>query len=277
MDIPMNLPPLVIDKNENDLAPHIVESLKHYFPTVLVANLPHREFGGEQVTAGDINIPMPTGDIIAIERKTVTDFLNSIPNRHLMHQVEVMHAHAKYVALVITGRMGISPDDKVIADRHETKWDGVSVRSLIREIQLTPCIVEYCSEAEYSNRVLEIYRTIANNDNLPKTYKNRIKMFPPVDERVQFLAQLPGVSTDRATSLLNFAGMMEGVQPDEDNNTFGSLAQAIHYMTILSHFGKDARPENWGAKTILTNRKFLGLASNQYIGILEEKNETTEE
>lgn len=264
---------IVVDKSEQDTSPNTVESLKNIFPNLLIANLPHRQHGNTKVTAGDINIPLDDGNILAIERKTVSDFLGSIPNRHIMNQIEVMHNNAKYVCLLITGKLSYSPTDMVVADRRETEWHGKDIRSLLRKIQLTPAIVEYCPEHEYANMVMEIYQTITKNDNLPKTYKNRIVTFPPVDERVQFLAQLPSVSLDRATSLLQFAGMMNS---NADNEGYGTVASALSEMTILSHYDKDSRPEHWGPKTILTNRKFLGLASNQYLGIMEEKNDNEE-
>ena len=57
---------------------------------------------------------------------------------------------------------------------------------------------------------------------------------------------------------------------------YGSIASALHWMSILSQIDKDSRPAGWGAAKILTQRKFLGLASNQYIGLNEEKQEITE-
>jgi len=264
---------IVVDKNEQDTSPTTIESLKIIFPNLIVANLPHRQYGNTNITAGDINIPLDDGNILAIERKTVSDFLQSIPNRHIMNQIEVMHNNAKFVALIITGKMRYSPTDMVIDDRRETEWQGRDVRSLLRKIQLSPAVVEYCPESEYANMVMEIYKTVTNIDNLPKTYKNRIVTFPPVDERIQFLAQLPSVSLERATSLLTFAGMMEST---DDTEGYGTIAQALHHMSIMSHYGKDIRPAQWGAKTILTNRKFLGLASNQYLGIITENGEMEE-
>ena len=261
---------IVVDKSEQDTSPSTIENLKHTFPNLLIANLPHRQHGNTKVTAGDINIPLDDGNVLAIERKTVSDLLGSIPNRHVMNQIEVMHSHAKFVALIITGKLRYSVTDMVMDDKRTTEWNGRDVRSLLRKIQLSPAIVEFCPEHEYANMVMEIYKTVTNIDNLPKTYKNRIVTFPPVDERVQFLAQLPSVSLVRAMSLLNFAGMMEGVKPDEDGNTFGTVAQALHYMSILSHFDKDTRPEGWGSQTILTNRKFIGLASDTYFSEIKE-------
>lgn len=261
---------LIVDENENTQAPHIVESLKHYFSPVLVANLPHREFGGTSVTAGDINIPLDDGNILAVERKTVSDFLGSIANRHILNQVEVMHTHAKFCVVIITGKLGYSVTDKVIADKRETEWNGSSVRALLDLIQFSGCAVRYCPEAEYALMVKEIYEVVSKSDKHSGIVKNRITTFPPIDERVQFLAQLPSVGLESAESLLNFAGMMEGVKPDEDGNTFGTIAQALHWMSIMSQIDKESRPVNWVGKRILTNRKFLGLASNEYIKIESE-------
>lgn len=262
---------IVTDQSEQSSAPHIVEGLRRIFPKLKVINMPHYPYGNTSLTAGDINIIMDNGETIAIERKTVGDLLQSISNRHIQSQIEIMHSKAKYVALVITGKMRYSPDsDKVIDDRFQTDWDGKDVRSLIRKIQLTPAIVEFCPEIEYANMVSEIYQTILKNDNLPKTYKNRIVMFPPVDEKIQFLAQLPGVGLDSANSISNFAGMMEDVQPDEDGNTFGDLIDTFHHMSVMLHYKPKARAGLWGKEKVFTIRKFMGLESDEYIAPVKE-------
>lgn len=265
---------IVVDKSEQDTSPSTIENLKHTFPNLLIANLPHRQHGNTKVTAGDINIPLDDGNVLAIERKTVSDFLGSIPNRHVMNQIEVMHSHAKFVALIITGKLRYSVTDMVMDDRRETNWNGKDVRSLLRKIQLSPAIVEYCPEHEYANMVMEIYKTVTNIDNLPKIYKNRLVTFPPLDDRIQNIAQLPGVGIDTATSAITFAGMMDS---NADEEGYGTVAGALHHISIMSHYGKDVRPAGWGAKRILTVRKFLGLKSNEYIGIITENGEIENE
>lgn len=267
---------LLVDKSEQSSAPEVVESLKARFANVMVTNLPHRVFGNTSITAGDINIPLEDGTILAIERKTTDDFLGSIPDRHIFNQVEVMHSIAKFVAVVITGKITYSAiEDKVISNGRKTKWDGVSVRAALRKIQMSNCIVEHCPVDEYPTVVHEIYQTCTRIGEPAKSIKNRIVTFPPIDERVQFLAQLPSVGIESAESLLNFAGMMEGELPDNDSNTFGTIAQALSWMSILSQIDKDSRPKNWKGEKILTNRKFLGLASNEYIKIEQENNNET--
>ena len=272
---------LIVDKNEQDTAPDIVQSLKNRFTQVIVANLPHREFGGISVTAGDINIPLDDGNVLAIERKTPTDFLNSISNGHIFHQIETMHAHAKFVSLIITGKLSYSPeDDTVIADRRTTEWSGVSVRAALREIQVSNCFVEFCPVGEYPAMIEEVYKTCLSiiSGKRGGNIKNRIVTFPPIDRRVEFIAQLPGVGLESATSLVGFAGMMEGMPEEEIVNldgtvttwTPGTIAQSLHWMSIMSQIDKESRPKGWTGKRILTVRKFTGLASNQYININEE-------
>ena len=260
---------LLVDKSEESSAPGVVERLRKQFANVHTVNLPHRQHGGTMVTAGDINIPLDDGSILAIERKTPDDFLGSIPNRHIFNQVEVMHSIAKFVAVVVTGKLTWSPDgDKVIADKRQTEWDGVSVRAALRKIQMSNCILEFCPVGEFPMIVKEIYDTCSKIGEPAKAIKNRIVTFPPTDERVQFLAQFPNVGLESAESLLKFAGTMEGTN---DSEGYGTIAQAIHWMTILVQIDKDSRPANWGAKKILTGRKFLGLASNQYIKVESEE------
>jgi ERCC4-type nuclease len=261
------MPTLIIDENENSQAPQIVEQLRKVFNPVIVANLPHRSFGNTSVTAGDINIPLEDGNILAIERKTAIDFLNSIKNRHILNQVEVMATHAKYSAIIITGKIMYSPEDKVIADRKQTEWGGKSVRALLDVIQYSGCVIRYCPVSEYAYMVREIYEVVNNPSEHRGIVKNRIVTFPPIDERVQFLAQLPSVGLESAESLLKFAGMMEDCKDEEG---YGTLANALHWMSILTQIDLDSRPKLWGSKKILTNRKFLGLESNQYLKIESE-------
>jgi hypothetical protein len=115
--------------------------------------------------------------------------------------------------------------------------------------------------------VKEIYDVVNKPSEHKGIVKNRIVTFPPIDERIQFLAQLPSVGLESAESLLQFAGMMDD-NADEDG--YGTLASALHWISIMSQIDKDSRPVNWVGKRILTNRKFFGLKSNEYISIQSE-------
>lgn len=267
---------LIIDENEQTNNPEIVLFIKRSFSNVIVTSLPHREHGGIKVTAGDINIPLDDGSILAIERKTPEDFLSSIASRHIFHQVEVMANNAKFSAIIVTGAFTYGKRDDMCyirfsdtdEGRTETNWSGVSVRAAIASIQYSGCPVIFCPPSRYCQTISELYTLVNKPSEHQSIKKNRIITFPPVDERVEYLAQFPGIGLKHADSLLKFAGMMDS-NADEDG--YGTISSALHWMTILSHMDKDVRPAGWGPLKILNTRKFLGLASNQYIKVEEEK------
>lgn len=266
---------LIVDKNEKDVNPKVYQSLVKHFSKVLVANLPHHEYGGITVTAGDINIPLDDGSLLAIERKTATDFLGSIPNRHIFNQVEVMASHAKYSAIIVTGKLSYThKSDMVCADEIVTEWNGKSVRAVINAIQFSGCPVVFCPADEYCNMIVEIYNLVNKDDKHQGVIKNRIITFPPVDARVENIAQLPGVGMTMADSALRWVKMMdEDISEDE----YGTIASFYHWLSIMVQIDKGSRPAGWGAKKILTVRKFLGLKSNEYIAINKEIDNANEE
>ncbi len=260
---------IIVDKNEEDVNKDIVKQLKKYFSQVVVANLPHREHGGVTVTAGDINIPLSDGSILAIERKTPEDFLQSIASNHIYDQLEVMAQHAKYSAFIVTGYFEYTnKSDMVSIDGNVTKWRGASVRATMSLIQYSGCALIFCPVNQYPNMIAELYNTVNKPDERIHVAKNRIITFPPVDERIEFIAQLPGVGLKLATSLLKFAGMMDN---NTDSEGYGTVASALHWITILASMDKNERPKGWGPANILTVRKFFGLESNQYITMLKEE------
>lgn len=262
---------LLVDKSEQS-NPRIIKALQKNFSQVIITNLPHREYGGTDVTAGDINIPLNDGTIFAIERKTPEDFLNSISNRHIFNQVEVMAANAKYSVVIVTGGFTygktddmtyIKKDDK----KDATKWPGASVRSVIAQIQYSGCPIIFCPEDFFCQMVAEQYNIVNKPDERQGVYKRRIITFPPVDERVEYLAQIPGVGLKLAESLLSFAGKMDG---NADVMGYGSVASALHWMSLLVQIEKSERPAGWGPAKILSVRKFFGLESNQYLAMPKE-------
>ena len=266
---------ILIDKNEVSSSPKTYQQIKRSFSDVIEVNLPHRVHGNTSVTSGDINIPLDDGSLLAIERKTPEDFLNSISSGHIFDQVEVMAANARYSVIIVTGSFTYGKVDDMCYVRNEdgdkqtaTNWRGSSVRSVIATIQYSGCPVIFCPPSAYCQMISEQY-TLVNKgvDERRKVKKNRIITFPPVDERVEFLAQLPGISLTLAERLLSFAGMMDN-NADEDG--FGTVSGALHWLSIMSQIDKDTRPQGLGPNKILTLRKFLGLENNQYIAIPKE-------
>lgn len=253
---------VLVDTNEEATNPKIVTSIRKKFSTVITTVLP----------CADINIPLDDGGVLAIERKTCNDFLSSIADGRIFEQVERMAQNAKYSAFIVTGYFTYGEkNDMVFVDSKQTNWKGSAVRSTIRVIQYSGCAIEFCPVSRFPDIIAELYTTVNKPDERRGIQKHRIITFPPVDDRIEFLAQLPGVQLLLAERLLNWAGMMDGVPPDEDGNTYGTLASALHWLSILSQIDKKSRPKGWGAALIFTLRKFLGLNSNQYIKVQEEQ------
>lgn len=260
---------LLVDKNE-EVNPRIMKALYKNFSQVIPTNLPHRDYGGVTVTAGDINIPLSDGTVLAIERKTPDDFLNSIPTRHLFNQVEVMAQNAKYSVIIVTGAFTYGKTDDMCYirkddERISTNWTGASVRAAITKIMYSGCPVIFCPEEFYCQAIAEQYSIANQGDTSQGIKKRRIITFPPIDERVEFIAQIPGIGLKLAESLMMFAGKMEGKSDD-----YGTIASAFHWLSILVQIDKTERPAGWGPAKILAARKFFGLESNQYIAAPKE-------
>lgn len=252
---------LIVDTNEKATNPKVVAELEKNFSQVIIANL----------NSADINIPLDDGSVLAIERKTPSDFLSSISDGRLFHQAELMSKQAKYCAIIITGRFiyGDKDDMAYIKDEdgkvEKTNWRGSSVRASMIVLQYSSVPVIFCPPKKFCQTISELYNTVNKPDERQAVRKKRIITFPPVDEGVEFIAQIPGVGLKLAESLMLFAGKMEGKEDD-----YGSVATALHWLSILVQIDKAERPAGWGPAKILNARKFFGLDSNQYIAMPKE-------
>lgn len=253
---------LLVDQNEAATSPKTIEALRKHFTNVALVN-----------SRIDVQIPLEDGTKIAIERKTPSDFISSIGDGRLKEEIERMHSVAKFCAVVVTGRINYAGNGFVRGDgiQEERKWKSTSVRGMLRAIQLSGTILEWCPVNYYAQMIEEIYTTCSSEDHRQGLKKERIITFPPIDERIQFLGQLCDFGIESAKQLLHFAGTLD---QNADEDGFGTVASALHYLSIMGQFPLAARPKLFrgkrGVNKILSNRKLLGLASNQYLAIITE-------
>jgi ERCC4-type nuclease len=248
---------IIVDKNEEATSKSTVDSLRKHFSHVRVGNL----------KAGDINIPLDDGCLLAIERKAPHDFLASIADRRIFEQAESMAVIAKYSAFIVTGKFIYhEKTDDVWVDGRKTNWRGTSVRSVITLLQYSGCALIFCPVKEYARQVEELYSTVNKPEMRKGLKQRRIVTWPPVDERVNMLASIAGIGLMRAESLLKFAK----VEIEDGDDEYGTLGMALHWATIMNMVPKTERPKGWGYKTVLNVRKLLGLKPNEYIGINKE-------
>lgn len=248
---------VLVDSNEKATNPKVVKSIESKFSNVIVTTLP----------SGDVNIPLDDGGVLAIERKTCNDFLSSIADGRIFEQVENMAQNAKYSAFIVTGYFTYGEkNDMCFIEGKQTNWKGSAVRAVMRVIQYSGCVLEFCPATRYTDMIAELYSTVNKPDERRGIQKHRIITFPPIDERVEFIAQLPGVGLKLSESLLKFSHCEMA-----DNDEYGTVADAISWITLMGRVEKSNRPKGWGAEKILTLRKFFGLKPNEYIDVLEEK------
>jgi len=241
---------ILVDSNEQAMAPKTVEQLTAQFKNVMVTKL----------QSGDVNIINEEGKTFMVERKTVNDLLASIADGRLFEQVERMST-ANWSAIVVTGHLTYNEYDMAIADGSETNWRGISVRNAIAACEWSGCPVIFTSVANYGNTVRELFEFIQKPAAHTQFRKNRYITFPPIEQSVEILAQFPGIGVKRAETMMLFVGV---------NGEYGTLAGALEWLTLCRAMPDNRRPEGWGNKILATVCGALGLNSDEYIVIKKE-------
>lgn len=243
---------VVADSNEQSTNPSIVALMKKRFPKMTVTSL----------SFGDYNIILDNGDILAVERKNVGDFLGSVGDGRVFRQVEAMCA-ARFSCIVMVGSMYYDGNDMVVADRRLTGWNGKAIRAALTAIQFSGCPIVWCdSDGYFPDAVQEMVEFCSRPaEHLQRLSRKRIVTFPPVEVDIEILASFPGVGIKRAQALMDFVA----------NTDYSSLAGALAWASAFPLIKEGGRPEGWGNKTVLNFRGLLGLGNGQYLEIKEEE------
>lgn len=245
---------ILADVNEQTTSPETISNLQKTFEKIIISNL----------SCGDLNIILENGDKLAIERKEIHDFLASIGDGRLFDQVERMANEAKYSAVIITGTLGYTQEDMVIANGEVTNWNGVSVRGALFSVMYSACPVFMINKEHYGELCKEIAEFVSKEDQHFQKSHKRIVTFPPVEPEIDILCAFPDVGLKRANALIDFISGREGN---------GTLAEALSWISAFPLIKYESRPQGWGNKIVDKFRKVLGLKENQYLVIQEEENE----
>lgn len=245
---------VIADSNEQATSHRTLKELKSVFGNLIISNL----------KAGDVNVVLDDGTILAIERKEIFDFLSSIADGRVFKQVEQMANFAKYYAIIIEGMLQINYEtDMVIANKEITKWKGSSVRAALFSIMWSGCPVSFCPKGLYAETVEEMVELVSKEDEHLQKKHHRIVTFPPISTEQDILMAFPNVGFVRAESLLEYAKKGLGGKP--------SLAEAMAWASCLKFISKESWPKGWGVSMINEFRETLGLGENEYLEIRKEK------
>ena len=203
-----------------------------------------------KLSCGDLIATTDGGDLIAVERKTVSDLLASIKDKHIFKQCASMRALTSWCYLLITGVIEATPNGKVIADGRVTGWDWDAVQGALIDIQEMGVRVVYCLGAnEYEATVLRLCRRDRSVDKVIEPTARAREMSPGE----AMLCSLPGIGWERAQALLE----------EFDNRP----AYAIAWLTWFG-FQKDIQIAGIGKGIKAQVRKALGLGDTDILEVL---------
>lgn len=165
-------------------------------------------FGGVPVTinqlnAGDVMAACDDGETLLIERKTADDYLGSLKDGRLFHQVADMVDQTRWVYVVITDELQRGPNNTVITPRGTTGWSYNAVWGSILSIQELGAFVVFAGgETDFEACVLRI--CARRRDQVMRL--NPVKVGLPLTAQEQIIASLPGIGMERLDAVMDAAG-----------------------------------------------------------------------
>lgn len=170
-------------------------------------------FGGADksiatLDAGDLLAACEDGELLAIERKTPSDFLNTLRDQRLFPQMRGLREFTRWAYLIICGDLRPGPNGKTWADfgtgvgLKETGWTWEAVQGALLTCQ------EAGVHVVLADGILEYEQTVLR---LARRDRTALRLAPPrevalLSDQEQVLAALPGIGAERAKALLAYCG-----------------------------------------------------------------------
>lgn len=147
---------------------------------------------------GDVWAYTEDGALLAIERKTSDDLLNSLKDGRLFTQLAGLREQSQYAYLAICGSITKGPDGKAITDGRQTGWNYQAVQSAILTAQELGCYVVYTTDDHFEATVAGLGKR-----NRGEVREKPSKKFITLSAGEQMLAALPGIGLERVDALIN--------------------------------------------------------------------------
>ena len=208
-------------------------------------------FGGamvahSQLDAGDLLCTCDDNALLAIERKTPDDFLNSLREDRIWPQLVGIKALTPWAYLMITGELRRGDDGKVWADGRATQWAWVAVQGALLQAQEMGVFVVYAASSEdYEAAVLRL----AARSHRTKMLMPAVRAPRILSEAERVLCALPGIGLEKVQPILEYAG---------------TPAWAIMW---LSELDAEEKVPGIGLGTKRAVRKALGLEDGQELHV----------
>jgi len=215
---------VTIDSNENS---HHPEHIIKFAMASALCNIKPLAF--------DFEIIVPSGELLAVERKTPRDLLDSIKDRRLFNQCNDMVAKTKWSYLVVCGTFTIASDGQhVMADDDYTFWDWASLQGALLSIQEMGVSIIYDPDFYHAVAML----VSRSRNDIKVAPRREAYVFNPTET---VLMTLPGIGSKRATEM---------------SRMFPSPGAALEYLTHPHSYQLDEVPV--GRATREKIRSFIG-------------------
>jgi len=183
---------------------------------------------------GDIQAVTSDGCTLVFERKTLSDFLNTLAEDRLFPQLarmtEIANAQrvadepvTQYCCLIITDPITADHNGKVIAERGVTGWSFASVMGTILSIQELGVFVCFANgQLDYEDCILRIGRRNRSPEMQILAPRTARMLGPKID----FLTGISGIGIEHAQKILDWS-----------NNNLGHALTGLTDMDIKSPVG----------------------------------------
>jgi ERCC4-type nuclease len=197
--------------------------------------------------AGDLLATCDDGTLLAIERKTPDDLLNSIRDNRLWAQLVGIRNASPWAYLLITGELRHGADGNVVTNSRSSGWSWAAVQGALLQAQEMGVFVTYCaSNDDYEATVLRLSKRSHNAEVIvPPARDPRV-----MNDAERLLTALPGIGYERVQPLLEYAG---------------TPAWALTYLTDLEANGPIP---GIGAGIKRAVRKALKLEDDQELSVI---------
>lgn len=199
--------------------------------------------------AGDLLAVCDDGTMIAIERKTPDDLLNSIRDNRIWAQLAGIRQVTKWAYLLITGELHRAVDGHVCTDGRSTGWTWASLQGALLQAQEMGVFVTYAAnDGDYEAAVLRL-AVRSHRDNILVSPARAPRV---LNEAEQIICSLPGIGPEKVIPILDYAG---------------TPAWALSWLTMLE---SQERVPGIGNGTKRTIRKALGLADDEELSVFNQ-------
>lgn len=197
---------------------------------------------------GDLLVAADDGAMIAVERKTPSDFLGSIADGRLWPQLTGLVTTTRWTYLLITGALECGADGKVIADGRPTGWSWASVQgALLQAQELGAFVMHTAGSDDFEATVIRLAARSHQVEKLVAPAK--LPRVLTAGERI--LTSLPGIGLEKVGLLTDYAS---------------SPAWALQFLTDLAIDGE--RITGIGPQTKKAVREALGLRDGQELAVI---------